>query len=189
MDIVRFGLASLLVVVVFADSPASAGSPTMTVSPSMNLTDGQSVTVTVRGFPTQGSKWIISECATASGAKSAGYPGCGNQPAAQPFLVTDDHGSGVGSVVVRANATDVVQSPSVDAAGAPRTACLGRCVIAIYTGTRVLTVPITFDRHLPRTGLSLEEPAQAGALASCMGLFLLLFARRRKHEAGERHQQ
>ena len=58
--------------------------------PSTNLVDGEKIKVTVTGFE-KGGKLFVSEGATAADASSAG---CGEQLAAQPFIITDDSGDG-----------------------------------------------------------------------------------------------
>ena len=178
MDIVRGVAGSALAMAIFMAMPVSAQPRlALTVSPSENLSDGQSVTVSVRGFPGPGSKWTISECATASGASRAGSTGCGDQPAAQAFLVTDAHGSGAAPFTVRARATDAVQSVTVNAAGAPRSPCTGHCVIAVFDGSRVLTAPISFAPGLPRTGAPIVSLLQLAAWMLALGAVALVGSR------------
>lgn len=64
--------------------------PKLTIVPSTNLVNGQSVEVTVSGFGV-GGKFYLSECASAKAANSAG---CGLQLAAQPMGVTNSSGQG-----------------------------------------------------------------------------------------------
>ena len=70
--------------------------PTVTVTPSQGLRDGQAVTVTVTGFG-GGRKIFLSECSTTAAANPEG---CGAQLAAQPFIAADDRGDGTTSFVV-----------------------------------------------------------------------------------------
>lgn len=72
--------------------------PKVVVTPSTNLVDGEKVKVTVTGFG-EGGKFFLSECATAADASSAG---CGEQLAAQPFIITDDSGDGTETFSVSA---------------------------------------------------------------------------------------
>jgi hypothetical protein len=65
-------------------------SPTVTVSPSNNLHNGEKVSVTVSGFDI-GAKFFLSECADARDVNSGG---CGQQLAAQPFGLTNMLGTG-----------------------------------------------------------------------------------------------
>jgi len=64
--------------------------PTVTVAPATGLFDNQDVLVTVTGFGIGGKVWL-SECASISDANDAG---CGQQLPEQPFLGTDDSGTG-----------------------------------------------------------------------------------------------
>ncbi|MDQ6794664.1 MAG: neocarzinostatin apoprotein domain-containing protein [Chloroflexota bacterium] len=80
--------------------------PTVIVSPSVHLKDGQVVEVRVTGFGVGGKVWL-SECASAAAATDLG---CGVDLAAQPFLVTDDNRAEAGSLVVRARASGVALS-------------------------------------------------------------------------------
>jgi len=73
--------------------------PTVTVSPSTNLTNGEQVSVRVTGFGIGGKVWL-SECATAD----VNDLGCGNQLPAQTLLVTDNTGSGSMAFAVRSSA-------------------------------------------------------------------------------------
>ena len=59
--------------------------PMIAVTPNTGLRDGQQVEVAASGFGVNG-KVRLSECAH---AEDANYLGCGPQPAAQPFLITD----------------------------------------------------------------------------------------------------
>ena len=76
--------------------------PTVTVIPATGLRNRQRVTVRVTGFAVGGKVWL-SECATSLDANPGG---CGQQLAAQPFLVTgnDRAGSGTFQVSGRASA-------------------------------------------------------------------------------------
>jgi hypothetical protein len=70
----------------------------VTVSPAMGLRNGQTVQVTVSGFPP--GKAHLSECVSASEANPLG---CGVQPAAQPFVVIEN-GGGTAPFTVTAQA-------------------------------------------------------------------------------------
>lgn len=64
--------------------------PTVTVSPSSNLHNGEKVRVTVSGFDI-GAKFFLSECANVRDVNSGG---CGQQLATQPFGLTNMLGTG-----------------------------------------------------------------------------------------------
>lgn len=64
--------------------------PTVTVSPSGNLHNGEKVRVTVSGFDI-GAKFFLSECADVRDVSSGG---CGQQLATQPFGLTNMLGTG-----------------------------------------------------------------------------------------------
>ena len=98
--------------------------PTVTISPSTHLKDGQTVEVRVTGFGVGGKVWL-SECSSAAAATDLG---CGVDLAAQPFLVTDDFRAGSASLVVRASAPG--RAPSVG----PASPCDDRCVVVATIG-------------------------------------------------------
>jgi hypothetical protein len=100
----------------------------VTVSPWMELQDGQQVTIRVQGFRpgVPGIKFFLSECQSPLQANPLG---CGNQLAAQPFGLTDSNGDGSGSVsftVQSSAATRPLSSVLVP--------CAGTCVIVATTG-------------------------------------------------------
>ncbi len=98
--------------------------PTVHVSPSTGLHDGQTVTVTVTGFGVGAKVWL-SECASASDVSGEG---CGAQLAAQTLLATGDDRSGSTTFVVhRMAATEAVQA-------APTATCTNDCVIVATQG-------------------------------------------------------
>src|SRR5262249_25033736 len=74
--------------------------PTVSISPTVGLHDGQTVTVQVHGFARE-DKAFLSECASASAANGLG---CGKQLGAQPFIVTDDQGDGSSTFCVHTTA-------------------------------------------------------------------------------------
>jgi Neocarzinostatin family len=105
-------------------SQAVAVDPTVTVTPESGLVDGQPVRVTVAGFGV-GGKVFLSEC---DAAEDANALGCGQQLAAQPFVVTSSDRSGAASFVVTTSAATKPYDPTV---GAP---CTQRCVIVATQG-------------------------------------------------------
>jgi Neocarzinostatin family len=102
----------------------SVTDPQVSVSPSDNLSDGQSVVVRVSGFGI-GSKVWISECATSASANDLG---CGAELAAQTFTATNNLRSGFAPFTVH----------SLAAAGPLNTgaieACSDQCVIVATLG-------------------------------------------------------
>jgi hypothetical protein len=112
--------------------------PMVTISPSTHLKDGQTVEVRVTGFAVGGKVWL-SECASAAAATDLG---CGEQLAAQPFLVTDDNRSGRATLVVRSSA-----SAKALLAG-PATTCVDQCVVVatLGIGYPYVIAPIAFER-------------------------------------------
>jgi len=98
--------------------------PTVAVSPSTNLKDGQVVEVRVTGFGV-GGKVLLSECASAAAATDLG---CGSELASQPFLVADDSRSGSTSFVVHASAPGRALSAS------PTSRCTSQCVVVATVG-------------------------------------------------------
>lgn len=98
--------------------------PKVVVSPSANLVDGEKVQVTVTGFGAEG-KLFLSECASAGDANSAG---CGEQLAAQPFIITDDLGRGTEIFSVSAVAgTKPYNTTSTQT-------CTDQCVLLVTAG-------------------------------------------------------
>ena len=98
--------------------------PTVTVTPSSNLVDGQQVRVTVTGFG-QGGKFFLSECASPTDANDAG---CGKGLPAQPFGVTDNSGDGSMTFQVQASA-EVDHDDLTDIQP-----CTGQCVLVATVG-------------------------------------------------------
>jgi len=98
--------------------------PTVTITPSSHLKEGQTVEVRVTGFGVGGKVWL-SECASATAATDLG---CGAQLAAQAFLVTDDSRAGSASLVVRAEAA------GKPLAANPISPCADRCVVVATLG-------------------------------------------------------
>ncbi len=74
--------------------------PSVTVTPSEGLVDGQVVRVSVKGFGASGKVWL-SECDSAEDANDVG---CGPQLAAQPFIITGNDRSGSTDFTVHASA-------------------------------------------------------------------------------------
>ena len=110
--------------------------PTVTISPSTHLKDGQTVEVRVTGFGVGGKVWL-SECASAAAATDLG---CGEQLAGQPFLVTDDRRAGAASLVVRASAPGEALSAS------RASPCVDQCVVVatLGGGYPYVVAPIAF---------------------------------------------
>jgi neocarzinostatin family protein len=69
----------------------------MTIAPARGLSAGERVRVSVRGFP-PGAKVFLSECARAANVSPLG---CGQQLAAQPFLIAGGRGAASGSFTVQ----------------------------------------------------------------------------------------
>ncbi len=138
-QILKLGLAAVLVIVVLAVYVIGRGStrPQVSVSPTANLADGQSVSVRLSGFG-PGNTVRLSECATDASANDLG---CGTELAAQTATVTGSDGSGSVTFTVRPQA----------AAGPLHTgaieACSDQCVIVatLGPGTTFATAPITFE--------------------------------------------
>ncbi|MFI5100434.1 MAG: neocarzinostatin apoprotein domain-containing protein [Actinomycetes bacterium] len=109
--------------------------PTVTVTPSSHLKDGQTVEVRVTGFGVGGKVWL-SECASAPVATSLG---CGSQLAAQTLLGTDDSRTGSSGFVVRASAARQAVAAS------PTSRCTDQCVVVATLGAGPYVVaPIAF---------------------------------------------
>jgi hypothetical protein len=111
--------------------------PTVTVTPSTHLKDGQDVVVGVTGFGV-GGKVFLSECSSAAAATDLG---CGSELAAQPFIVTDDNRTGFASLVVRASA------PGKAPPAGPVMPCRNKCVVVatIGGGYSYVVAPIAFS--------------------------------------------
>lgn len=113
--------------------------PTLTVSPSTHLTDGQTVEVRVTGFGVGGKVWL-SECISAAAASDLG---CRAALADQPFLVTDINRAGSARFVVRDSAFDRAVFPYP-----PRvpSRCLDQCVLVVTLGSGLpyIVAPIAF---------------------------------------------
>ena len=119
--------------------------PTVHVSPSTGLHDGQTITVAVTGFGVGAKVWL-SECASATDVSGEG---CGAQLAAQTLLATGDDRSGSTTFVVhRDAATEAVQAE-------PTATCTNDCVIVATQGDRV-------RRRLGRHQLRALSTARAG---------------------------
>ena len=103
-----------------------AGStPIVRVLPSRYLHNGEKVLVRISGFGI-GSKFWLSECATASDVNASG---CGSQLAAQPFGLTDLSGAGSFSFVVRTSAATTPYSTKL------RRTCADQCVLMVTDGS------------------------------------------------------
>ena len=107
--------------------------PTLVVTPSSSLHNGEVVHVSVSGFPP--GKARLSECASPSDANQLG---CGPQPAAQPFIVIEGN-SGSSTFTVSDEATNGSLRSE------PLTPC-GPCVlVATKTTGGFLVSPISFS--------------------------------------------
>jgi hypothetical protein len=118
-------------------STTVARHPMVTVMPDSGLRDGQTVRVTVSGFPP--GKAFLSECASLSGANPIG---CGAQLAAQPFVVIENGGGTVSfTVTVRAAMAQLSSATAT---------CTTGCVVVATAGESssgaggVATAPISF---------------------------------------------
>ncbi len=116
---------------------ASIAAGAMRVSPNDGLQEGQTVTVHVQGFPAEG-KVRLSECASAGRVNTLG---CGEQLAAQPFLLTDASGAADGTFHVKATAAS--GPPGTTAAAEP---CAMACVLVATSGAGgvIASAPIAF---------------------------------------------
>jgi hypothetical protein len=96
----------------------------ISVAPDTGLRDGQTVQVTLQGFPA-GSKVYLSQCDSAG---SANPFGCGRQVARQPFALPDDSGAASTSFTV----ADAAAGKPFESA--PTEPCTNQCVlVAEYT--------------------------------------------------------
>jgi hypothetical protein len=98
-----------------------AMNPKVVIKPAGILVDGETVRVAVSGL---WGKVFLSECATAASASSGG---CGPQLAAQPFLITDDSGTGFASFVVRGTAASTQLGTQLQS-------CVAQCVLVATLG-------------------------------------------------------
>jgi len=112
--------------------------PAAVVSPSSGLKDGMNVNVQVSGFGSGGKVWL-SECASAAAATDLG---CGGDLASQPFLVTDDNGTGSASLVVHVRAGGRPPSPVL-------VKCADQCVIVATLGSGFAFVTARIDFDVP----------------------------------------
>jgi hypothetical protein len=116
--------------------------PKVTVTPATGLRNRQRVTVRVTGFAA-GGKVYLSECATSLDANPLG---CGQQLAAQPFLVTGDNRAGSGTFKVSGRASATPYSVAVIHK------CTDRCVLVATLGGGLrgdfAYAPISFTGHL-----------------------------------------
>jgi len=118
-------------------STSAVTHPIVTVSPATGLRNGQTVQVTVSGFPP--GKAHLSECASASEVNPLG---CGVQLAAQPFVVVEN-GGGTQPFTV----TDQAPTAPLVPGAAP---CATGCVLVATAGESssgpggFATAPISF---------------------------------------------
>lgn len=98
--------------------------PTLAVSPSKKLVDGQKVKVSVSGFGKEGH-YRISECLADTDVSEAG---CGRGPTAQPVIVTGPSGRGSATFAVSSSA-----APSANTRSAERR-CARGCVLVVSGG-------------------------------------------------------
>ncbi len=110
--------------------------PSVVVTPSQGLTDGQTVSVRVTGFGVGGKVWL-SECASVADASDLG---CGAQLATQTLLATDDARAGQATFTVQ------VHAPSRPVVATPAVPCSGQCVIMATVGSDYAyrVAPISF---------------------------------------------
>jgi hypothetical protein len=136
--------------------PSSGRPPAVAITSSTGLRDGQVIEVHVSGFGV-GGKVYLSECGTASDANAAG---CGQQLAAQPFLVTNAKGNGSGTFRV----TTVAGTRPYDKQGT--VPCTNSCVLVATGGVGVAfaSTPLTFSAPVPTTPKHTLPPLNLGAL-------------------------
>ena len=110
--------------------------PKVIVTPSTDLTNGETVEVSVTGFGVGGKFWI-SECASAADASTAG---CGT--AFSTFGMTRATGSGSQELTVSSTARS---GPTTTSSTTP---CSGQCVVVATAGIGYgyASAPITFFR-------------------------------------------
>jgi len=127
---------------------------TIHVTPSSNLRDGEQVLVEV-GAAKPGGKFFLSECASAA---DANINGCGDQLAAQPFIVTDpSRASSITFYVKTRAATKPYNTTSFQP-------CTDQCVIMAtggFGGTFVYT-PLKFAKY--KTSTVTATPVHASLL-------------------------
>lgn len=111
--------------------------PRVSVTPDIDLREGEVVRVAVTGFSVGGKVWL-SECSSAAVATDEG---CGDQLAAQTFLVTRNDRTGTSSFVVHSTAS------SHELAG-PFTRCEDACVLVatLGGGFPFVTARLSFSR-------------------------------------------
>lgn len=111
--------------------------PKVTVAPASGLRNHQRVMVRVTGFAA--GKVFLSECAASADVNAAG---CGQQLAAQPFLVTGDNQAASGTFMV----SDQASARPYNLAAVRN--CTDRCVIVatlgLGFGTDYAYAPISF---------------------------------------------
>ena len=115
-----------------------ASTPTVLVEPDQHLHDGQTVTVSVKGFGPY-DRVRFSECAE---RVAVSPEGCGPQLAAQPFIDTDNTGSGTITFVVHSTASAKPHNLE------PTRACTDQCLLvatANLPNERPGTAPLQFD--------------------------------------------
>lgn len=98
--------------------------PKVTVIPATGLRNRQRVMVRVTGFASGGKVWL-SECADSMDANPGG---CGQQLAAQPFLVTGNNRAAAGTFKVSDRASAKPYSPALTHK------CSDRCVLVATLG-------------------------------------------------------
>jgi hypothetical protein len=154
--------------------------PTVLVTPSNGLRDGERVTVRLSGFPS-GEKVFLSECARRREANSVG---CGEELAAQTFGFTGVEGRAAMSFTVMAHAA----IGPITRNGKPHRQLCGACVLVATDGVnadhphlnRFGVAALSFrPAALPFTGLPIETLALLGAAALGMGLVVSATANRR----------
>jgi hypothetical protein len=123
--------------------PSSIRSPALTITSSTGLRNGQVIEVHVSGFSI-GEKVFLSECGSESDANDAG---CGQQLAAQPFLVTNAKRNGSGTFRV----TTVAGTRPYDMQG--NVPCTNSCVLVATGGVGLAfaSTPLTFVSPVPTT--------------------------------------
>ena len=113
--------------------------PKVTVAPASGLRNHQRVMVRVTGFAE--GKVFLSECAASADVNAAG---CGQQLAAQPFLVTGGNRAASGTFMV----SDHASARPYDLAATRK--CTDRCVIVatlgLGLGADYAYAPISFAR-------------------------------------------
>lgn len=118
----------------------SFASGAVSITPAAHLRDGERVQVTLAGFPHDSKVWL-SECAAASDATAVG---CGDQLAAQPFVLTGADGAGKGDFIIRALASTGRQQTAT-------VRCHKNCVLVATAGAIPNPVfgiaPLNFSSH------------------------------------------